>query len=76
VKKQGKVKLLKMNGLSASGPVVRGKKMLKMQDDPAMCMKTNGLVTECPSRNRTFLIKMGAVLTSLWSAFEPSGAII
>ena len=58
MKKQGKVKSLKINELKSRGSAVRRKKMLKMQDDPTMCMKTQGRATECRSRNHTFLIKL------------------
>jgi hypothetical protein len=50
VKKQGEVKSLKITGLSSYGSAVRRKKMLKMKDDPTMCMKTQDRATECPSR--------------------------
>jgi len=58
VKKQGKVKLLKINELKSRGSPVRRKKMLKMQDDPTKFMKTQGRATECRSRNRTFSIRL------------------
>ncbi len=74
VKKQGKAKSLKLNKLKSRGSAVRGKKMLKMQDDPTMSMKTQGRVTECRSRNHTFLIELAPALRSLWTVFEASGS--
>ena len=58
MKKQGKAKSLKINELKSRGSAVRCEKMLKMQDDPTISMKTHGRATECPSRNHTFLIKL------------------
>jgi hypothetical protein len=57
VKKQGEVKSLKIIGLSSCGSAPGRKKMLKMKDDPTMCMKTQDRATECLSRNHIFLIK-------------------
>ena len=58
MKTQGKVKPLKINELESRGSRGRSKKMLKMQYDPAIFMKTLGRATECRSRNHTFLIKL------------------
>jgi hypothetical protein len=58
VKKQGKFKSLKIKELKSSGSPAGCKKMLKMQDDPTMCMKKQGLATESRSRNHTFSIKL------------------
>ena len=70
VKKQGKVKLLKINELKSRGSAVRRKKMLKMQDDPTMCMKTQGRATECPSTKSHFFDQIGAVLTIIMDGFR------
>jgi len=38
-----------------AGKMLHKKKMLKMQDDPAICMKTQVRATECRSKKRDFL---------------------
>ena len=73
MKKQGKVKPLKIDELNGCGSAVRTKKMLKMQDDPAMCMKPQCLATEWRLRNDTFLIELESVLTTLWTLLERCG---
>jgi hypothetical protein len=35
------------------------KKMLKMKDDPAIFMKTQGRATECPTENAAFSMQNG-----------------
>ena len=37
------------------------KKMLKMKDDPTMCMKTQGRMTKCPPEILAFLRKSGRI---------------
>jgi hypothetical protein len=44
-------KRLKMNTGGQSGTQ---KKILKMKDDPTICMKIKGHVTKCHSQNRDF----------------------
>jgi hypothetical protein len=59
MKKQREAKQLKINELERCESGVGRKKMLKMQDDPTMCMKTQGRATECRSRNHALLIEIG-----------------
>ncbi len=76
MKKQDTAKLLKINELKSHGSAVRRKKMLKMKDDPTMCMKTHGLSTECPSTKHTFLIKLDRFYGHYGRFSSLAGAII
>jgi len=56
-----KIKLLKTGKLILA-PVEAGaetKKILKMKNEPIISLKTQGTMTECPSENVRFLLKMG-----------------